>query len=63
MYLTNFEGRVHKPVGISQAATVVECHALVPLLVEVPRRNGGLARASNLRQEATSASCEPANLL
>ena len=61
MYLTNWKGQVNKPVGISQAAAVVECHALVPLLVEVPRRNGGLARPSNLRQEAASTSCEPVN--
>ena len=48
-----------QPVGISQAATVIECHALVPLLVKVPRWNGSLARASNLGQEATAISCEP----
>jgi len=45
------------PIGISKTTSVVKGHALIPLLVEVPGRDGSLTRASNLWQKTATTSC------
>ena len=42
------------PVRISQASTIIELHALVPLFIKVPAGNGCFTRAPDLRQVTTA---------